>query len=60
MAKSIKSLFMENLIWDRIDEQAKIMRSNRSEICERMFADAFGMIQFLPKPTTPPKMKVTK
>ena len=60
MSKVIKSLFMEEKVWARLDKQAEIMRTNRSEISERMFAEAFGLIEFLPKPTPPVKMKVHK
>ena len=48
MSKEINSLNMEKRIWLRLDYQAKIMKSSRSEICERMFAEAFGMLDLLP------------
>ena len=48
MAKEINSLNMEKRVWLRLDEQARVMKSSRSEICERMFAEAFGMLDLLP------------
>ena len=57
MAKEINSLFMEKRIWKRLDEQAKIMRQSRSEVCERMFAEAFGMLDLIPL-INAPKLKL--
>jgi hypothetical protein len=59
MAKKVDSLNMDDRIWSRLSEQAKIMKTSRSELCERMFAEAFGFTDLIP-PVRPPKMKDVK
>jgi hypothetical protein len=56
MAKKLNSLNMDERIWVRLEEQAVLMKTSRSELCERMFAEAFGMIDLIPK-TDIPKLK---
>ena len=50
MSKKVNSLSMERVVWDRIDEQAKCMKRDRSQFVEMTFAEMFGMTEFIPAP----------
>ena len=57
MTKEINTLNMDSRVWERLNEQAKLMKRSRSEFVEQVFAEAFGIVDLIPQPRNTIKIK---